>query len=160
MYANEDFMDWRELMRMQLDMVRNRYTVAAWVKRTDAGWDEGMPREYLLFAYATHLLVYEPGAPQYWGGAFRKQEPYGEFTPPPFVFWDLGAPRERFQNVEDAFADGLYRRRFEKGMVVVNPDLKQPATLALEHEHFEPESGRWLQEVELPPRTGRLLLLP
>ncbi|MCX6633509.1 MAG: hypothetical protein NT090_00205 [Acidobacteria bacterium] len=32
MDANGKFMDWRELMRMQLDMVRNRYTVAAWAK--------------------------------------------------------------------------------------------------------------------------------
>jgi hypothetical protein len=46
MDANEKFADWRELMRMQLDMVRNRYTVAAWAKRADTGSDEDLPRHY------------------------------------------------------------------------------------------------------------------
>jgi hypothetical protein len=113
-----------------------------------------------LFSYATHLLVYQPDVPQYWGGAFRKQSPHGEFTPPDFVFWDLGAARERFANIDEARVAGLYRRRFAKGMVVVNPDLKTPAALALDGEYYEPESGRWLRAVELAPRTGRLLLRP
>jgi hypothetical protein len=160
MYANENYMEWHDLMRMQLDMVRNRYTVAAWAKRSDTGSDDEMPHEYTLFAYATHLLVYEVDAPQYWGGAFRKRAPYGEFTPPPFVFWDLGAPRERFKDVEEARAGEIYHRRFEKGLVVVNPDGKKPAKLSLDREHYDTESGRWLQTIELPPRTGRLLLTP
>lgn len=82
MYANGKFMDRRELMRMQLDMVRNRYTAAAWAKRADTGSDEDMPRDYQLFTYVTHLLGYEPDAPRDCGGAYHISSAAFEFPDP------------------------------------------------------------------------------
>jgi hypothetical protein len=70
---------------------------------------------------------------------------------------------ERFANMHQARvpeSPGLYRQRFEQGTVVVNPGLKTPAALPLDREHYDPESGRWLRSVDLPPRSGRLLLPP
>ena len=156
MYANENFMDWKELMAMQIDMIKNRYTVAAWIKRADTGSDENMPHDYQLFAYGTHLLVYEPDAPQYWGGAWKVL-----FTPPPFVYWELGRAKEKFDRIEQAElagAPGVYRRLYEKGIVLVNPDLKKTLAAKLEREYYETESGRRVSSVELPPRSARLLL--
>lgn len=119
-----------------------------------------MARDYQLFAYATHLLVHEPDAPLYWGGAWQARGEHGPFTPPDFVYWDLGAPLERFAAIAEAeLQPGVYRRRFARGQVLVNPALEQVHTVELEQPLYDVETSEWVARVALGPRQAKLLLL-
>lgn len=162
MYANSGHMEWLPLIKMQLDMRDRGIRALSWAKQHGTiGGDAGMSPEYLLFAYCTHLLVHEPDAPQYWGGAWDATGPHGRFTPPDFVYWDLGEPRQRFQDIAEAGlagTPGVYRRQFAKGFVLVNPDAKTAREVTLEAEAFDPTRGAWVKQVTLAPRTGALLL--
>jgi hypothetical protein len=162
MYANDRNMDWKQLMHMQLDMIANRYTVTSWIKYSGRGDDSDMPREYKLFGYGTYLLVFEPGASQYWGGAW-KAEGRQQFAAPDFVYWDLGKPLESFSEIARAEvpgSPGMYRRQYTKGLVLVNPDGKNARTAKLNGEYYEPESKAFVSSVTLQPRTARLMLKP
>jgi hypothetical protein len=103
----------------------------------------------------------EPTAPHCFGGHWPPREPYGLFTPPSFLFWDLGKPLESFQDIADAElpdTPGVYRRRYSKGMVVVNPGQHNTDELTLSEVLYEPKSGIWVDKVTLEPRRARLLL--
>lgn len=155
---------WPLLVKMQMDMRDNNFRVACWVKKEDVGTDWDMARSYQVFAYATHLLVYEPQSPQYWGGQWPPKDDNAEewnFEPPDFVYWDFGKASQTFATLEDAelkSAPGVYARQYEKGMVLVNPDSKQTHTIQLDEQMYDTEQKAWVTQVELKPLTGALLL--
>jgi hypothetical protein len=162
MYANEHNMQWLPLMKMQLDMAKHKYTVVSWVKRSDNSDGEwGMTEEFRQFAYGTFLLVQEPQNPNYWGAAWKPDGPHGQFTAPAIVYWDLGKPLEHFDDISQAQmsgAPGIYRRRYSKGVVLVNPDFDQQRDVNLDGELYDTETGTWRSAVHLQPRTAKLLL--
>ena len=161
MHANHQFMPWRSLMTMQLDQRDRNIRALAWAKEADRGDDSAMDSEYQFFSYCSHLLVYEPGAPQFWGGAWKPRAPYGRFTPPDFVFWQLGRSSQRFTSIDEAEVsevEGLYQRQFEHGTVVVNPQDEKTLRLALEQPMFDARTGLWRRELWVAPRTARILL--
>ncbi len=163
MYGNETKMDWLDLLRMQIDMRDNHFRAVCWAKRVDNGTNAGMTGDFLFFTYCTHLLVYEQDAPQYWGTKWRDDRAGGQspFLPPDFVYWDLGQPQQKFSSAAQAEvpnAPGLYARRFEKGTVFVNPSFKQALHYKLNAPLWDVQSRKIVSEVELAPRTGRLLL--
>jgi hypothetical protein len=160
-YANYRNMDWLPLMRMQIDMLKSRFRIACWVKISDVGDDTQVESQYWLFAYGTYLLVQEPDAPQYWGAQWAPQPPHGRFTPPAFVYWDLGKPLEHFDDIAMARvpeSPGIYRRRYANGIVLVNPDPEKRVELKLDEEYYDTESAGWTRLAALGPRSARLLL--
>jgi hypothetical protein len=56
------------------------------------------------------------------------------------------------------YRDGLYRRRFEKGLVVVAPDDGRGAALTLERPMYTPEGAARQGRIHLVPGTALLLL--
>jgi hypothetical protein len=165
MYANERYMDWHALMRMHLDMRDQGFCVVSWIKRADAARasDFDMPLEYQCFAYATHLLVYEPDQPLYFGPAVPPGGRVGEYTPAEYVYWDFGRSLERFEDVSQAEmpeAPGVYRRRFELGQVLVNPHLEQTRTVTLDGNYYDVQAKQRVTHVTLGPLRAALLLRP
>lgn len=150
MYANPGNMEWLPLMDMQLDMTRNNYRHISWVKAAD------MSEKYMLFAYATHLMIHQNGTEQYWG---REGDP---FNPNPFLYYDLGEPLQTFQKIDEAQLEevaGVYGRQFDKGLVLVNPDMKQAKSVKLDDTMFDAVSRAWVSEVSLEPRAGVVLIM-
>jgi len=167
-------MDWYLLTKMQIDAVKNGYIFCCWVKcsleerrrsvdmpKDGSMEDIGMPLDYLMFAYGTFLLVYEPDAPQVWGGAWGRPGEQSSFVPPTFVYWDLGEPKEHFDDIAQAELDnasGVYCRHFKGGMVLVNPSKEESRLISLNAKYYEPERGEWVSSVTLRSRTAVLLL--
>lgn len=159
MYGNEKFMNWHDLMRMQIDMRDNNYRVACWVKRADTGSDLKMDDKYRFFAYTTHLLVYEPGVEQYWGA----QWPDGSLQPPDLVYYDLGRAQQKFNSIDEAELNnspGVYQRLYDKGRVLVNPSESESRTVSLNEELYDVQAGTWVTQVVMPPLSGNLLIKP
>jgi hypothetical protein len=145
---------WVDTMKLHRDLIDNNYRAVFWKKGEDSN-------EFNLFAYGSYLLMQEPTAPHCFGGRWNEQGPYGLFTPPSFLFWDLGKPLEQFRDISEAELPGhpgVYRRRYSKGMVVVNPSWDDTFELALEEDLYEPITSDWVEKVTLEPRRARLLL--
>ncbi|OPZ03804.1 MAG: hypothetical protein BWZ10_03256 [candidate division BRC1 bacterium ADurb.BinA364] len=162
MHANEKFMDWRELMAMQIDLRDSGFRIACWAKRADSGSEWRMPIEYLLFSYCSFLLTYEPRSPHYWGGNWGQGwSSRSPFAPPAFVYADLGAPRERFAEIDQALwlgSSGIFARRYEKGLIAVNASKSDSAGLRLEQPLYDVVAEQWVEKTELKPLSARLLL--
>ena len=145
---------WELTMKMHRDMIDNGYRAVFWQKG-------GSGDEFILFAYGSYLLMQEQTTLHCFGGHWAEDGPYGLFTPPSFLFWDLGKPLESFKDIHDAElfdTPGVYRRRYSKGMVVVNPSRNDTIELPLNEELYEPKSSEWVEKVTLAPRRARLLL--
>ena len=162
MYANHRYMPWDELVRVQIDQRDLGLRIVSWAKETGVGNDDSrMATDYLLFAYGTYLLVHEPDGENYFGASWRNPHRTGRFVPPEFVYWDFGAPRQKFANLEEAEHPehaGVYGRRFENGEVLVNPDASATREIILPQPAFDARERRWTERVTLRPRTAALLL--
>lgn len=161
MYANEGFMDWLPLMKMQIDMRNNNFLHVAWAKKADVGSDHEMPEDYAWFTYGTYLMVHEPGKPMYYGGKWAGDKDPKEFVPPAFVYWDLGKPLESYGDISNALIQGtdhLYGRPFEKGVVAVNPDFEKAQTTRMDQSLYNTRTGAWEQEITVQPRSAVVLL--
>lgn len=162
MYANFRYMPWDELIRVQIDQRNLGLRIVSWAKESGVGNDDSrMASDYLHFAYGTYLLVHEPGAENYFGASWRNPHRTGRFIPPEFVYWDFGAPQQRFATLEEAAHPdhpGVYRRLFEHGEVLVNPDGEATREIALSAPAFDIREHQWVERVTLRPRTASLLL--
>mgnify|MGYP000977293400 CR=1 FL=1 len=162
MYANFRYMPWDELIRVQIDQRDLGLRIVSWAKESGVGNDDSrMASDYLLFAYGTYLLVHEPGAENYFGASWRNPHRTGRFIPPEFVYWDFGAPKQKFATLEEAAHPehpGVYRRLFERGEVLVNPDAEATREIVLAAPAFNASERQWVERVTLRPRTAALLL--
>lgn len=144
---------WRQTVEVTLDFVRSGFAGVAWAK----GEGKQDSRRYRLFAYATYLMAWEPGCRMMMGGVGGGVAG----KPPEFLYCDLGVPTQRLARIEEAArpdAPGVYQRRFTKGLVLVNPGPKKSGAVRLEEKRFEPESQTRVDQVELDPRSAKLLL--
>jgi hypothetical protein len=75
---------------------------------------------------------------------------------PPVRYWreDVGAPRGA-----PTLAHGIWRRRFTRGLVVVNPSATVTITAGLDGTYVRPD-GSLAAAVALPPHTGLVLRRP
>jgi hypothetical protein len=75
---------------------------------------------------------------------------------PPVRYWreDVGAPRGA-----PTLAHGIWRRRFTRGLVVVNPSATVTITAGLDGTYVKPDGSR-AGAVALPPHTGLVLRRP
>lgn len=156
--------EWKSLFPMHRDMIDNKFRVVFWQKG-------GSTRQFILFAYGSYLLMQEPAAPHCFGGHWtmnasgqgpsENEGKYGAFTYPDFLNWDLGKPVDTWQKIEEAEipgTPGAYQRRYEKGLVVVNPAYNEEKIVKLDQKLYEPEAKQWMEEVTLQPRQAALLL--
>ena len=77
-------------------------------------------------------------------------------TEPPVRYWgaDLGVPRGGA-----AAVDGVWRRRFARGLVVVNPSGALTVTASLGGTYVKTDGSR-VATVALPPHSGVVLRRP
>jgi len=142
--------EWRPLVTMTLDMVRNDFRAVAWAKG-----ERQSGTNYLRFAYGTYLMAYEPGARLLFGfgnGVRAK--------PPAFLYWDLGKPLSTVDDARHPAQPGLYQREFSKARVLVNPEPRPCGPIALDREFYDPDTAGLVREVRLAPLSARILLLP
>jgi len=121
-----------------------------------------------LWAYATYLMAVErkngkcPTVfginPFYWEGNQRKAILNSRYT------WDLGEPAESHSpdhlNQYKSASHETYVRKFQKGIVLVNPSTTRDAGVTLGRQYIDPETEEKVTAVSLAPQTGRILLIP
>jgi hypothetical protein len=111
-----------------------------------------LSREEALFTFASYLMTAENDRNTFWyGRPFRADEtPWFEFYEA-----DLGRP---FGAVHAVAGSGIYRRDFERGVVLVNP---QPDTQAADlGAHLWDDAYDEVRTAVLPGRTGAIFLRP
>jgi hypothetical protein len=154
LYANtRSEREWRLLVAMTLDMVKNDFRAVAWAKG-----ERQLGTNYLRFAYGTYLMAYEPGARLLFGFGHGVRA-----KPPAFLYWDLGQPLKRLSNIADAkhpSQPGIYHREFSKARVLVNPEPRPGGPVTLEREFYDPDADALVREVTMAPLSAKLLLIP
>lgn len=66
---------------------------------------------------------------------------------------DLGVPLEDCRN-----RGGVYQREWTKGKVVVNPSDSISYFVSLEGSYTDLETGKTVQGITLPPKTGKIFM--
>jgi hypothetical protein len=68
---------------------------------------------------------------------------------------DLGEPLDLF-----SFIDNAYQRDWEKGRVIVNPSDDATVEINLDQSYQDAATGETVTAVTLPPKSGKILLIP
>ena len=131
---------WRAQMSQHFRIQRHNWPAIYWAKWNELAAADGSVERYKRFTYGGLLLAYRPDQP---GGARCEYGgPFGLKRPDDFYFWDWGAPLSTPESLEETeMGDALYGRRFERGLVLVNPSV-------------EPQS---YDSVTVPPRDAVFL---
>lgn len=116
------------------------------------------------YAYASHLLGVEAdfatplGVPVF----YQKDGKRFAYLDARYT-WPIGAPAETVppEKLEEYRVKGYqtYRRRFENGIVLVNPTTEIDGPLTLERTFIDPRKGAQVRSVEMPPHSGKILLI-
>jgi len=129
------------------------------------GWivhDEVTDRDHVeAFGYASFLLAVEPGSPLQLGlsATYVRDDGQRVVHLHPRYKIDLGQPVDSYPF--DAFDRyrvdaSVYVRRFEQGIVLVNPTATA-SVLTLDEEYVTPDLREPVRTAELAPRTGLIL---
>lgn len=111
----------------------------------------GPNRKEALFTFASYLMAVAGERSTFWYG-----KPYRVENMPWYDFYeiDLGAPAGEMASIEN----GLYRRDFDEGIVVVNPG-GAPAAASLGGPFWN-EMYEELESVEMPAKSAAILRRP
>ncbi len=114
--------DWTATMQQAIDVETNDWPAMFWVRWK--GGVSGGAAQYRRLTYGSYLLARRPRSqrPMYGG-------PWDLRRPEDLYFWNWGRPRETPATPSDLRIDGtpLYRRRYAKGIVIVNPSSSDVA---------------------------------
>ncbi|HVY55153.1 MAG TPA: hypothetical protein VHC46_05290, partial [Thermodesulfobacteriota bacterium] len=102
------------------------------------------------FALSSLLLVRENGKGMIWSDKM-----YSDDLIQKLRAIDLGEPLELF-----SFVDNAYQREWEKGKVIVNPSDDTTVEITLGNSYQDAETGEIMTDVTLPPKSGKILLIP
>ena len=135
--------------RSRVELIRN---AAAAGKRTNLlAPAAGTPSAAeALFTFASYLMAYRDDRNTFWYGQTYRA---GQMTWYGFYDADLGAPTA---DIEEIAASGVFTRRFERGLVLVNPG-NEAQRVPLPGEWLD-ESGQALSEMTLGSKEARILL--
>ena len=97
---------------------------------------------------STLLLVSVPGKGQLWFWSLPADDVLVKFTT-----LDMGIPLEDYQK-----RSGVYQREWTKGKVVVNPSDSVSYFISLEGSYKDLETGKLVQGITLPPKTGKIFV--
>ena len=170
--------DWKQVI--QSIMYMGELKVSARPLMMDGGIDNkkyaALPKErrheLYLYSYASYLLAVkvEPDDKIYSKlglcPVILEESGHNYFEIAPCFTWKIGRPAETFApedfmkyNIEGT---DIYARKFENGIVLVNPSEKISSKLRLKtisaQTMYNPESGQTVKSVQLKPRTGLMLL--
>ena len=151
-------LDWTGSMAQLLDVQRRNLPAMLWVR-----WGDGLAgsaAQYRRFTYGSYLLARRPAARRtMYGGPWELRRPEDLF------FWDWGDPSGAVSTVAELRVGGtpLYRRRFHRGVVLVNPSTS-PNTLRLGATYYDVVDRtrrgrpRAVTSVTVPARDAAFLL--
>ncbi len=131
---------WLRRVTAARDMVENRRAEPVVQVGTGDFW----------YALSSLLLVSEKGKGMIWANKM-----YSDDLIQRLVAIDLGNPLDVF-----AFTDNAYRREWEKGNVIVNPSDDAAVVITLDRDYQDAETGEIVTVITLPPKSGRILLIP
>jgi hypothetical protein len=126
-------LDWPKNMGQAFQVQENNWPAIYWVR-----WNydyTGSEAQYKRFSYGSLLLSLKTGANRYQYGG-----PFGMNRPDDLYFWNWGAPAGNPTSIDDIdLGNGLYRRDFANGIVVVNPG-ESPVTYNLGATYYDVNS--------------------
>ncbi len=165
--------EWKEMVSVLMDASQHNYAAdpfmcnAGWKNRMYEHLDQKFKDRFENWAFASYLLAIERKNgktanvfgtnPFYWEGNQRKVKLQERYT------WDLGDPAETHQPAKmDLYkpqGHSTYVRKYQKGIVLVNPSEKEDAGIALNRSYYDPETQRQVTQVSMPAQSGKILLI-
>jgi hypothetical protein len=135
-----------------------------WESRLELAWRAGhtgkrtnllatatvLSPEEALFTFASYLLALQGGKNTFWYGSTYRAEEMRWFY---FYDTDIGMPVEETHPMGES---GVYRREFEGGTVLVNPQESE-RRVDLDGKYLD-EAFDPVREIELLPKEGKILL--
>jgi hypothetical protein len=115
------------------------------------------------FAYSSYLICIEKGSPTKLGlPAFYQEEGRRFAKVHPRYGWPIGDPAETVapEDVDKYRVEGhsTYRRRFDNGIVFVNPSEENDDAITLDQPYIDPSTGDKTSTVRMNAHTGKILL--
>lgn len=115
------------------------------------------------FAYASYLLAVEKDAPTRLGlPAFYEKDGRRYAYLHPRYSWPIGAPTQTYQpdQIDRYRPKGYlsYVRRFDNGLVIVNPSEKDDRKLNLDKTYLDLEIQKEISSIQMKAHTGKILL--
>jgi len=144
-----NFTNWQQDVNMTLDMVAKNFWGIAWAKGSDAS--------YKKWAYCSYLMAYEPGCRvtfgSDWGLTGVTNSTYD------YLRYDLGQPIDHFTNISQGLTStsNVYRRRFQKGMVVINTATSS-RSYPLGESLYDLDTGTFVTSVTMGAMSGKILM--
>lgn len=102
------------------------------------------------YALSSLLLVSDRGKGMIWSNKM-----YSDALIRQLSAIDLGEPLDLF-----SFIDNAYQRDWEKGKVIVNPSDDATVEITLDQSYQDAATGETVTAVTLPPKSGKILLIP
>jgi hypothetical protein len=102
------------------------------------------------YALSSLLLVSKKGKGMIWSNKM-----YSDALIQQLSALDLGEALDLF-----FFADNAYQREWEKGKVIVNPSDDATLEFLLDESYRDAATGETVTSVTLPPKSGKILLIP
>ena len=102
------------------------------------------------YALSSLLLVSDKGKGMIWSNKM-----YSDALIQQLRAIDLGEPLDLF-----SFIDNTYQRDWEKGKVIVNPSDGATVEITLDQSYQDAATGETVTAVTLPPKSGKILLIP
>ena len=124
----------------------------------------------LLYGYASYLMAVrvQPNDKIYSKFGFTPLVDPGTNTPflqlDPIFLYDIGRPTETRTNTDylgyKLPGQSVFQRHFENGLVLANPgdDTNFVETVTLDQAYFDPETSNNVTQVQMPAKTGKILL--
>jgi hypothetical protein len=117
----------------------NDWPLVLW-ERSDYDFPQqvALKQRYERFAYGSTMLAYRPGTKVSYG--YTPEAPAGSIVwprPPNRMFWDFGTPNTFPTAVASLLSGGVYRRKFSRGLVLVNATNDPVAGVALGGDYWD-----------------------
>ncbi len=160
---------WSEGVRIITHASQNNIPVIGISKTTNAANPIkiiGQYERFELFDYASFLLGYETdSSTKFLIPLFSKEEEVDTerlIEIMPYFFYDLGNPEPSVphDNINQLQIEGheTFSRKYENGIVLVNPSEKYEHNIKLEKPCIDPESDRMVNFVDMPEHTAKILI--
>jgi hypothetical protein len=131
---------WLQRVTAAQDMVENRRAEPV----VQAEWGD------FWYALSSLLLVSDKDKGMIWSNKM-----YSDALIQQLSAIDLGEPLDIF-----SFVDNAYQRDWEKGKVIVNPSDDATVEITLDQSYQDAVTGETVTAVTLPPKSGKILLIP
>jgi hypothetical protein len=142
---------------------RGGVALIQWTNMHKKGNPDPWILQHEIYGYTSYLLGIEPDESTYVGTpVFMKLPDSQEQVVAlfPQYLYQLGNPAETAEKIEmykRSDAD-VFQRRYEHGLVLVNPTTADCTDLSLARAYYDPDAQQNVEAVSLPAHTGKILL--